>query len=140
MIDYTFQKPATVTDQQILNLYQSVNWSAYVQAPENTLQALNNSSVLWALDNGKLVGICRGITDQHTILVIQDILIKPKYQRQRIGTNLVDKYLDHYKNIGQTVLVTDTEEKTLKFYQSLGFLEITPDKYGRAFILERRFG
>jgi len=139
MIDYTFQKPATVTDQQILNLYQSVDWIAYTKQPQKTLSAINNSEVLWAMLDGKLVGLCRGITDKQTILYIQDILVEPAFQRQQIGTNLVKKFLDKFNNIGQTVLITDPEEKTKQFYQSLGFMQIMPDKYGWAFVLERRF-
>lgn len=30
-------------------------------------------------------------------------------------------------------------EKNKRFYQSLGFLQIIADKYGLAFVLERRF-
>jgi len=90
MIDYTFKKPTIISDKQIIDLYQSVDWLAYVQQPQNTITALKNSAVLWAMDNDQLVGICRGITDQKTILYIQDILVNPKYQRQHVGTNLVD--------------------------------------------------
>jgi len=140
MIDYTFKKPTIISDKQIIDLYQSVDWLAYVQQPQNTITALKNSAVLWAMDNDQLVGICRGITDQKTILYIQDILVNPKYQRQHVGTNLVQKFLKHFENIGQTVLITDPDESTLKFYQSLKFIEVTPAKYGRAFVMDRRFG
>lgn len=139
MITYTFTRPATVTDQQLLDLYRSVDWLAYLQHPDNTLAAFAHSTVMWALDRGELVGVIRGITDQHTILYIQDILVRPDHQGQRIGTQLVQQFLQHYASIGQTVLITDPEDKTLAFYQSLKFLEITPQTYGRAFVLERRF-
>lgn len=139
MIDYTFTKPATIDGQEILDLYQSVGWTAYTQQAANTLDAFENSTVLWATQNNKLVGLCRGITDKKTILYIQDIIVAPEFQRQHIGTNLVQKFLNHYSNIGQTVLITDPEDATLLFYKSLGFLEVTPKEYGRAFVLERRF-
>jgi Acetyltransferases len=139
MIDYTFEKTTDITAQQILDLYQSVGWSAYTQQPQTTLKALDNSTVLWAVADQKLIGLCRGITDGATILYIQDILVDPSFQGQHIGTNLVNKFLQHYQNIGQTVLITDPDDKTLAFYQSLKFLEVTPQKYGRAFVLDRRF-
>lgn len=139
MIDYTFQKPNFIDSKQILNLYQSVGWFAYTQQPQTTIEALNNSVVLWATSGKKLIGLCRGITDNQTILYIQDILVDPAYQGQKIGTNLVNRFLKNYQNIGQTVLITDPEEKTLNFYKSLNFLEITPAEYGRAFVMDRRF-
>ncbi|WP_204122103.1 MULTISPECIES: GNAT family N-acetyltransferase [Levilactobacillus] len=139
MITYSFTRTASITDQKILDLYRSVGWSAYLQQPQNTLNALANSTVLWATENDHLVGLIRGVTDGHTILYIQDLLVDPAYQQQHVGTTLMKKMLDHYQNVGQTVLITDPEERTRKFYESLDFLEIVPQTYGRAFVLERRF-
>lgn len=85
------------------------------------------------------LGCFQRTTDWETILYIQDILVNPDFQGQHVGTNLVTKFLNHFQDIGQTVLITDPEDKTLAFYQSLNFLEVTPQKYGRAFVLERRF-
>lgn len=139
MIDYTFQKPDFIDSKQILDLYQSVDWLAYVQQPQTTIEALQNSVVLWAVDNQKLVGLCRGITDSKTVLYVQDILVDPTYQGQHIGTELVNKFLKKHQNVGQTILITDPEDKTLAFYQSLGFQEVKPSGYGRAFVMDRRF-
>ncbi|WP_334351733.1 GNAT family N-acetyltransferase [Companilactobacillus sp. HBUAS56257] len=111
----------------------------YTQQPQSTIEALDNSVVLWAINGKNLIGLCRGITDNQTILYIQDILVDPAYQGQKIGTNLVNRFLKSYQNIGQTVLITDPEEKTLNFYKSLHFLEVTPAEYGRAFVMDCRF-
>ncbi|MFC6260216.1 GNAT family N-acetyltransferase [Levilactobacillus fujinensis] len=139
MVAYTFTRTPQVTDQEILGLYRSVDWTAYLQHPQNTLAALTNSTVLWATVDDHLIGLIRGVTDGHTILYIQDLLVNPTYQKQHVGTTLMKKMLDRYQNVGQTVLITDPEARTLKFYESLDFLKITPQTYGRAFVLERRF-
>ncbi|WP_143461503.1 GNAT family N-acetyltransferase [Levilactobacillus enshiensis] len=139
MTDYSFTRNSQITEQQILNLYRSVKWLAYLQHPQNTLAAIANSTVLWATVDGQLIGLIRGVTDGHTILYVQDLLVDPTYQKQRVGTTLMKKMLAHYQNVGQTVLITDSEERTRKFYESLDFLQITPQTYGRAFVLERRF-
>ncbi|AKP65103.1 GNAT family N-acetyltransferase [Levilactobacillus koreensis] len=107
MITYSFTKTAPVADQEILDLYRSVDWSAYLQHPQNTLDALANSTVLWATVDDHLVGLIRGVTDGHTILYIQDLLVGPAYQKKHVGTTLMKKMLDHYQNVGQTVLITD---------------------------------
>lgn len=139
MIAYNFQKPQFLTDDQIIALYASVGWTAYTQRPENTLAALANSTVLWATSAQQLVGLARGVTDGHTILYVQDILVAPDYQRHQLGSQLVHRLLDHYQNVGQTVLITDPDAATAAFYRSLDFHDVTPQDYGRAFVLDRRY-
>ncbi|WP_260145728.1 hypothetical protein, partial [Levilactobacillus brevis] len=36
-------------------------------------------------------------------------------------------------------LITDSEPRTQAFYASLGFREVLPQDYGRAFVLDRRY-
>ena len=45
----------------------------------------------------------------------------PSYQRQRIGSALMRKALEDFKDAYQVQLVTEQTEKTLGFYRSLGF-------------------
>lgn len=140
MTTYTWQRPAGVTDAHVLALYRAVGWAAYLKDPTATLAALIQSAILWAVaDDGQLAGLIRGISDGYTILYIQDIIVAPPFQRQHIGTELVHRFLLHFQHVGQTVLLTDPEEKTKQFYQSLGFREVTPQAYGRAFVLDRRY-
>lgn len=91
MITYSLTRTASITDQEILDLYRSVGWSAYLQQPQNTLDALANSAVLWATTDDHLIGLIRGVTDGHTILYIQDLLVDPVYQQQHVGTTLMEK-------------------------------------------------
>ncbi|WP_179394640.1 GNAT family N-acetyltransferase [Lacticaseibacillus absianus] len=140
MISYTWQRPATLSDQAILALYASVGWTAYLKAPANTLAGIADATVLWALDGPKLVGLARAITDHHTILYVQDVLVTPAYQRRHIGSDLLTRLLDQFADIGQTVLLTDPEVRTQRFYGSLGFHAVTPSGYGRAFVRDTRTG
>jgi len=45
----------------------------------------------------------------------------PSYQRQGIGSALIKKALEDFKDVYQVQLVTEETEKTLGFYRSLGF-------------------
>ena len=45
----------------------------------------------------------------------------PSYQRQGIGSALMEKALGDFKDAYQVQLATDQTEKTLGFYRSLGF-------------------
>ena len=46
-------------------------------------------------------------------------------QRKGIGTALLQDVLKRYADVRQIELVTDNTEKTVAFYKSLGFKELT---------------
>ncbi|MBR1757114.1 MAG: GNAT family N-acetyltransferase [Lachnospiraceae bacterium] len=107
---------------EIINLYQSVGWTNYLERIDILQQAYASSlCVLGAYDSGQLVGILRAVGDGQTIVFIQDIIVLPEYQRQGIGTKLLKTVMDKYKDVYQMELLTDNTEKTKAFYRSLGF-------------------
>ena len=124
--------------EEIFELYQSVGWSTYTDSLETLMNGLAKSFVLAEYQGQKLIGLVRGVTDQQTILYVQDILVNPAYQRQGIGQGLLQGLLTHFNHIGQVTLLTDDEEKTKLFYQSLGF-KTTEDSYAKCFVLDRRY-
>lgn len=129
----------TVRDfEDVLLLYASVNWQAYTDDPERLRAALCNSSLVRVcLIDSNLVGLIRVVSDNHTICYIQDILVRPDYQRRGIGRALVEGVLAHYADVRQVVLMTDDEERQARFYESLGFREIKDDLRGFVRLLSR---
>ncbi|MBT7940437.1 MAG: GNAT family N-acetyltransferase, partial [Candidatus Marinimicrobia bacterium] len=69
----------------------------------------------------KLIGLIRVIGDGLTIIYIQDILVLEKFRRMKIGTMLITKTLQKFKDVRQKVLLTDDNTNTRLFYESLGF-------------------
>lgn len=67
------------------------------------------------------MGNIRVVGDGYSVVFIQDILIFPEYQRQGIGTALLQHILQEYKDVYQKHLLTENTEKTVQFYKSLGF-------------------
>ena len=65
------------------------------------------------------------VGDGATIILVQDILVYPKYQRQGIGTALLKAILEKFSDVRQIQLVTDNTPKTVAFYKSLGFLNFS---------------
>ena len=57
--------------------------------------------------------------------LVQDLLVRPDYQRQGIGKKLLEEALATFPNVYQRLLATDRSEKNLAFYQSLGFVELS---------------
>ena len=68
------------------------------------------------------------VGDGYSILYIQDIIVLPEYQRQGIGTQLLRQTLEHFKEVYQIILTTDSELKTIAFYEANGFTALS--KYG----------
>ena len=64
--------------------------------------------MLWAPGKTKLVGVCRVLGDDASILYVQDILVDPDHQRRGIGRALLENVLDRYSHCRQKVLMTDT--------------------------------
>lgn len=109
-------------NQEIEHLYTSVGWTAYTEDLTALKEGFANSlCVFGAYENEKLVGIIRVVGDGATIVLVQDILVLPEYQRKGVGSALLRTIMERYKNVRQLQLVTDDTEKTIAFYQSMGF-------------------
>ena len=122
MPNITFQEEKEINRKELLHLYNDAGWVAYTSDPETLEKAVKNSQyVLTARDNDKLVGLIRTVGDGLTIVYIQDILVLKDYRRQKIGTLLMTKTLNKFRNVRQKVLLTDDTEETRGFYESLGF-------------------
>ncbi|MER0124039.1 GNAT family N-acetyltransferase [Streptococcus sp. ZJ93] len=118
----TYVKQAKLDMTSVLELYRAVEWTGYTDQPQMLEQALANSLlVIAAFDQEKLVGLLRAVGDGASILFVQDILVLPDYQRRGIGRSLMEMLLASYHGIYQLHLLTGREEKTMAFYESLGF-------------------
>lgn len=113
-------------EEEILSLYKSVGWTAYTEQPDVLRQGFENSMlILAAYDDEKLLGIIRAVGDGATIVFVQDIPVFPEYQRRGVGTALLQAVLNRYDNVRQIELATDNTEKTVAFYKSMGFTEMS---------------
>jgi ribosomal protein S18 acetylase RimI-like enzyme len=108
---------------QLLQLYNSVGWTVYTDEERTELQeAVRNSTyVVSAWSGNILVGLARGLSDDVSIFYLEDVLVRPDFQRMGIGKQLVTNCLERFKHVGTKVLLTDNEERQLRFYESLGF-------------------
>ncbi len=113
-------------EEEILGLYTAVGWTAYTEDPAALRRGYENSLlVLGAYEDGNLAGIIRAVGDGATVVFIQDILVFPEYQRKGVGSALLRAVLDKYAGVRQIELVTDNTEKTVAFYQSMGFHDLS---------------
>ena len=115
-------KETSVSINDVLHLYQAVDWTNYTNQPPMLSQSLTHSLAIYlARDGEKIVGLVRLIGDGFSSVFVQDLLVLPSYQRQGIGSSLMKQALADYKDAYQVQLATEETEKTLGFYRSLGF-------------------
>ena len=113
-------------EEEISSLYKAVGWTAYTENMPVLREGFKNSLlVLAAYDGEELLGIIRTVGDGVTIVFVQDILVFPDKQRQGIGTALLKEILNRYPNVRQIELATDNTAKTVAFYKSMGFAEMS---------------
>jgi ribosomal protein S18 acetylase RimI-like enzyme len=110
-------------ENEILDLYDSVGWTAYTKEPERLRRAFQNSlTALGAYEDNKLIGVIRAVGDGETILFIQDLLVHPEFQRRGVGSSLIRELCSRYRHVRQIQLTTDNLPETISFYRSLGFV------------------
>ena len=109
-------------EERILPLYEDCGWTNYTDNPGMLMRAWMHSLVSYAAyEDDELVGIIRCVGDGASIIYIQDLMVKPEYQRRGIGTRLVEKVVEDWPDVYQMVLMTDDTPKSVSFYNSLGF-------------------
>lgn len=113
-------------ESEILNLYASVGWTAYTGDPEALRNGFAHSLLtLAAYEGDTLLGLIRVVGDGFTVALIQDILVHPAHQRKGIGSRLMQAVLQRFSHVRQIELATDNTPKTMAFYKSQGFQELS---------------
>ena len=128
----------TYQESEVLALYGSVGWTAYTEQPEALRRGFAGSLLtLASRENGTLVKLLldayfrtksglllRAVGDGCTVVLVQDLLVRPDHQRRGIGTALMQAALERFRSVRQVQLLTDDTEKTKGFYRSLGLLTL----------------
>ena len=121
----TIREYTAYDEREILPLYASVGWTAYTNRPNVLRKGFENSLLcLAAYEGDRMIGLVRAVGDGQTVVLIQDILVHPAYQRQGVGTRLMDALLKRFPHVRQIQLLTDDTPKTVSFYESLGFKSV----------------
>ena len=118
-----FKRIKNINKEKLKALYEDAQWSGYTNDMEKLVRAVANSNtVISAWENEKLIALIRTISDNETIVYIQDILVLEAYKRKGIGKKLIEMILEESKEIRQIVLLTDAKDDvTRSFYESLNF-------------------
>lgn len=112
--------------ERIKEIYREEGWMAYLHNDDSLRKAYENSLYsLGAYSDDELIGFVRLVGDGEHIVIVQDLIVSPKYQRQKIGTTLFKMVWDKYAHVRMFQVNTDIEdERDNKFYQSFGMKPI----------------
>ncbi len=114
------------SEEEILRLYSSAGWSAYLKDTAALKRGFENSlAVLAAYEDGRLAGVIRAVGDGATIVFIQDLLVFPEMRRRGIGSALVRALVGRFPSVRQIELAADDTPELAAFYKSLGFKELS---------------
>ena len=70
--------------------------------------------------DGKVVGVIRGNYDGSRAIIHQ-LSVHPAYQRQGIGTNLVNQIVKRFQQMGAPTVSATVTEQSLPFWEKVGF-------------------
>lgn len=117
-IEYTTEMRCS--KEELADLFLSVNWNSG-KYPERLQKAIRGSTYkVFAYDKEMLVGMVSALSDGEINLIISYILVRPEYQRRKIGSNLLQKIIA-IKHYSRVVLVS--EEDIKDFYLYNNFIE-----------------
>ena len=116
-ITYRATKEFTVAELQ--DLFLSVKWSSGNYPEKLKVAMLNSHAVFSAWDGDKLVGLMNCLSDGIMTAYFHYLLVRPEFQNQGIGKELVNLMIGAYKDYARKVLIAYGEE--IGFYQRCGF-------------------
>jgi GNAT superfamily N-acetyltransferase len=113
-------------------LFETTGWNKAYQAEADELYEAISSSwyVLSAYDDDDLVGFGRVISDGVLYALVCDLIVKPSYQGQGIGSTLLNKLIARCRTQQIRVVWLFSAKGKSSFYKKFGFAERPSDAPG----------
>ena len=118
--DITYKDEKTFTQEQVQELFLSVNWLSG-EYPQRLYKALMNSStVITAWCGDKLVGLARVLDDSEMVAFVHYVLVNPQFHGMGIAGKMIELIKEKYKNY-LYIDVMPEERNNAPFYEKHGF-------------------
>ena len=119
-VEIRYSETREIPLDQIIALYEALGWSA-VDKPTALYEALINShSLISAWYGNRLIGIGNAISDGFLVVYYSHLLVHPDFQRQGIGSEIMNLWLKKYSDFHQQVLIADG--RAIDFFKKHGFV------------------
>lgn len=125
--------------QEFNLLYDLVGWGHYNESI--TKKSLENTFYsITVYDDKKVIGYGRIIGDTICFLYIQDIMVIPEYQANKIGTMIMNKLLEKINKVKKDNpslrVYLGASKNRKKFYEKFGFVKRIDADLGYGMILK----
>lgn len=113
--------------EEIKELFESVGWLS-ANYSERLVRAFRQAqTVISAWQNDKLIGLTEVLDDGEATAYIHYLLVAPAYQNKKIGSYLMEKVKQKYKDYLYLIVLCE-KKNTVPFYEKLNFqtADVTP--------------
>lgn len=132
-------KNEIISLQEFKVLRKSVGWSL---PPDDAIEkALSNTAFcVVAYADNELAGMGRIVGDQGFVYFIADIIVKPEYQKKKIGFMIMNHIMEYLEeNAPENSYITLMAAKGKEeFYEKFGFFRRPTKEYGYGMMKELR--
>ncbi|MGK7882373.1 MAG: GNAT family N-acetyltransferase [Crocosphaera sp.] len=113
----------TAQIEDLCELYKLAWWGNDREIPDINIMLKNSDINLGICEkqSQKLVGFTRVLTDYIYRAVIWDIMVAPSYQKQGLGSQLINKVLHHSKLKNVEVFMLTCLPDMIPYYEKFGF-------------------
>lgn len=116
----TYTDKRTYTEDDLEQLFRSVDWLSANYA-KRLKKALDNCSTVFTAWDGKhLVGLINAMDDGELTAYIHYLCVNPAYQKQGVGKTLLSHVFDKYSDYLTILLIAENEE-LIPYYSQQGF-------------------
>ena len=120
-------------------LYDAVGWGSYDEKVSEKALA-NTMYSISVYDDDKIIGYGRIIGDGICFLYIHDVMVAPKYQNKKIGSQIMNKLLEKVNQIKienpYVRVYLGASKGKEKFYERFGFITREDANLGSGMILD----
>ena len=120
-------------------LYDAVGWGSYDEK-ESEKALANTMYSVSVYDDDKIIGYGRIIGDGICFLYIHDVMVIPKYQNKKVGSQIMNKLLEKVNQIKienpYVRVYLGASKGKEKFYERFGFITREDANLGSGMILD----
>lgn len=117
MIKYSNEIKFNKSD--LSNLFLSVGWNSGKYPNKLYNSILNSDFYYFAYDDNNLIGLISALSDKSINLFITYLLVHPDYQKNGIGTKLLNK-ISNIEGFNRVILISEKEKEN--FYLTNNFI------------------
>ena len=117
MLEYKIK--CDIDPKQISDLRKSVGWNGMLEDYKKSL--INSYLYICCFNNDELIGFLDVVSNGVTDAYIQDVIVKPSFQKKGIGKKLMDMAIEKLSKDGIYAISVLFTEENLNFYKKFNF-------------------